>query len=206
VKVLKIIVIRFTMLSNKQCLNWSEFIINDKLTINIYALKGEDGTVLYIGKTGHPRPRLAAHKRANDKSCGSSNIPDDIRKSMTMEILEKCSEEKGTERETYWYKHFKPQYNKMILGGAPTTKTNRQRYLDKYYNGIEPSPEFLRQRLRQRYLNRYHNGVEPPPKPEPKFICECGKTFSVELKEWNLKQHRETSPQHLAWEKTLAFK
>jgi hypothetical protein len=36
-------------------------------------------------------------------------------------------------------------------------------------------------------------------KEKPKTICECGAKLKIGVKEWNLKQHRETSSQHLAW-------
>ena len=179
-------------------MKWSDLKINDPLTWQIYALRAEDESALYIGKTQFPRKRLACHILGKDSSCGSSNIPEDIRKSMTMEILEKCSKENSAARESYWLQHLKPQYNKMILGGAPTTKTAKQRYLDKHYGGVEPPPKTPK----ERYVQTFCRGVEPPPKPAPKTICECGKTFTAELKEWNLKQHCETSPQHLAWAAT----
>jgi hypothetical protein len=164
----------------KRNLNWSDLKINDTLSMNIYALRGEDGTILYVGKTEFPRKRLACHITSKDSSCGSSNIPEDIRMSMSMEILEKCSKEKSAERERYWYQHFKPHYNKMILGGAPTTKTARQRYLDKHHGGVEPPPKVKK------------------PEPQPKTTCECGKTYNEDIKERNLKQHL-ASRQHQAW-------
>jgi len=160
---------------------------------SIYALKDEDGDVLYVGKTVNPRQRFSQHIRGD--TSGSGDIPELVRMTMKMEILDKCSKEKGTDRETYWYQHYKPSYNKMILGGADTTKTARQRYLDKHYNGVEPPPKSAR----QRYLDKFHNGIEPSPQPEPKTICECGKTWSIKQKECHLKQHREMSLQHLAW-------
>jgi len=155
--------------------------IVDPFDTSIYALKHENGNVLYVGKTVHPRQRFSQHIRGD--TSGSGDIPEDVRMRMTMTILEKCSNEKGTEREAYWFNQLNPPYNKMRLINRET-----RHILEK-------------QRERQRYLDKHYNGVEPPPKPkpEPKTICECGKTWSIEQKEHHLKQHREMSVQHLAW-------
>jgi predicted GIY-YIG superfamily endonuclease len=173
----------------KPYLKWSEMRINDTLNTSIYALKDEDGTILYIGKTKHTKQRFSAHMGAKNKSCGSSSIPDDIRSRMTMEILEKCSDENGSDREAFWFNKLNPEYNKMRL----------VKY-DEEHNKLQKKKD------RQRYLDKYYGGKEPPPKikvekPEPKTACECecGVKFNVEIKEWNLKQHRETSSQHKAW-------
>ena len=154
--------------------------IIDPFNTSIYALKDENGDVLYVGKSENPRQRFSQHIRG-DKS-GSGDIPDDVRMKMSMTILEKCSKEKGFEREAYWFNQLNPIYNKMRLINRETCHI-----LEK--ESIPKKPEYRFFSVR----------AAKTPKPEPKTICECGKTWSIPQKEYHLKQHREMSVQHLAW-------
>jgi len=174
------IVIPFIMYFSKPHLNWKElgFRIKDIIGTSIYALKDEDGTILYVGKTEQNKKRFARHIKGNDKTCGSSDIPEDVRKRMTMEILEKCSGKNSSDREAYWFNKLNPIYNRMKL----------VKYNEEHKKLLEDK------KIQKRLLK------QPPPKKEkPKTICECGAKLKIGVKEWNLKQHRETSSQHLAW-------
>jgi excinuclease UvrABC nuclease subunit len=154
--------------------------IIDPFDTSIYALKDENGNILYVGKTVHPRQRFSQHIRGD--TSGSGDIPEDVRMRMTMMILEKCSNEKGFEREAYWFNQLNPSYNKMRLINKEISHILEKESIPK-----KPEYRFFSVRAATR------------PKPEPKTICECGKTWSIEQKEHHLKQHREMSVQHLAW-------